>query len=292
MTYGFRIRFRVGRVRIDSSEDVLPLTDPSLHAEDIRLGAAERDKAINETQELQVMGRAYESGADAEVAAQKWRGILEKSLARIKLGADFGRGGPTAFFSADLLAQAEAEANTKVIPDKLGITVFEADPMPLFIRLTTDGYAGRYPSHLQTIVEAAEQRQLTMSVRDQLAYELYSASFSSKDADSRFMLLMMAMETLIVQESRPPAVQGHIEQLIDATRSADLPDADTNSLVRMSACLILMRCASLHLSWRRGCKEAGLFLARPWILVSTGPCRVRTASQRPDCAVSSSRAIS
>lgn len=49
-----------------------------------------------------------------------------------------------------------------------------------------------------------------MTEREQLAYALYSASFSESSADARFVMLMMAAETLIKPQPRSETVAEHL----------------------------------------------------------------------------------
>ena len=230
MTFGFRVRFRVGRVRIDSHNTVMELTDPNSDAEVVRLAAAKLGEPINATQELQVSGKSYGSQEAAEAAAERWRGVIEKALARIRIGADFGRLAPLSFFTQAGLSTLEDKAGTKVVNDRLGTTVFESEPPPLFARLRHEGFGGRFPSHFLAAVNAADQRDVTMSDRA-LAYDLYSASFSTTYPDARLMLLMMAVETLIDQKPRPSATVEHLDHLISNTRESDLPHSEIDSLV-------------------------------------------------------------
>jgi len=232
MTYCFRLRFRVGRVRIESTDTVLALTDPDTHPEIVRLAAADTDQPLNATQEYQVTGRSYATEEAASLAAKRWQGVIEKTFARNKIGADFGRTAPTQWLSPELLAQHEAEQGTTVIQDRLGATVFEGEPEPRFLKWTLEDYRGRYPAHLQVVAAAADKRDITMSAPERLAFELFSASFwPSLYPDARFMLMMMALETLIEPGSRSDEAVAHVDELIHATQESGLAKQDVDSLV-------------------------------------------------------------
>jgi len=92
------------------------------------------------------------------------------------------------------------------------------------------GVVGRAAARLAELVRAASELDFTWGEREQLAYDLHSASFSEENADARFLMLMMALETLIEQESRSEAAVAHLERLIADTRAGDLPPGEVASL--------------------------------------------------------------
>ncbi len=73
---------------------------------------------------------------------------------------------------------------------------------------------------------------IEISDREKTAFALYSGSmFVSSLADARFLMLMMAIETLIEQEFRSDAAVSHVNQLIHETQTAGLSTDETRSLV-------------------------------------------------------------
>lgn len=231
--FGFRLRFRLGRVRIDTQDTVLALTNPVRDAETVRLAAVQLDEPITAHQELQVSGKCYESAEAANAAGDRWQGIVEKAFARNKIGADFGRMAPQNFFARSFLDELEAEAGTQVIPDCLGLTVFDfGRGEPRFVKLDVESYPGRLPQHVLASVRSANQKGVRInSPRERLAYDLYSASFSMPYPDARFILLMMCLETLIDQLPRSQAGLDHVGRMLALTQEADLDDAERASLL-------------------------------------------------------------
>jgi hypothetical protein len=64
-----------------------------------------------------------------------------------------------------------------------------------------------------------------------LAFDLYSASTFQPSADARFVMLVMAVETLLDPKPRPESSLAHVEHLIGLTEAADLPDSERASLL-------------------------------------------------------------
>jgi hypothetical protein len=80
-------------------------------------------------------------------------------------------------------------------------------------------------------ITKAQALRVEMSEREHLAYDLYSASFFQPIADGRFLMLMMALETLIEQQPRSTEVATFVDQLITLTRNAGLPANEIKSIL-------------------------------------------------------------
>src|SRR5215207_4341102 len=82
----------------------------------------------------------------------------------------------------------------------------------------------------QSITGGSGVNATRADVREHLAFDLYSASFFQPSADARFLMLMMALETLLDPQPRPQSVQDHVTQLLDWTKGAALPEAERASI--------------------------------------------------------------
>lgn len=135
------------------------------------------------------------------------------------------------YFTKAGLAMLEAQTGRRVLNDVHGTSVFESEPQPMFARTGVTGIKGVPVERLMDAVAVAVERGAVMSDRDQLAYDLYAASFSEASADARFALLMMALETLIDLQPRTDAVRAHVDQLVADTRASGLPSREVDSIV-------------------------------------------------------------
>jgi hypothetical protein len=231
MAFCFRIRFHLGqRVRIGSPETRLLLTT-SDDAEEVALQATETDTALKDATSLALRGHGYDNEPRAAAEAERWRGLLQKAFARVNVGADFGDRAAKGYFTKFGLQFLEERTGQRMLNDVHGTLVFECEPPPLFAGTNLTYFKSVQPERLTKALTAAIELGAVMSEGDQLAYDLYSASFSESSADARFALLMMAVETMIVLEPRPPAVREHIEELVAATKHADLTQAQIDSIV-------------------------------------------------------------
>ncbi|HEY2716676.1 MAG TPA: hypothetical protein VGI73_10710 [Solirubrobacterales bacterium] len=233
MPYCFRIRFEFSpRTRIKSDETEIRIPDKA-EGKEILLKAGQDKSTLSEAKSLVLRGRYFDTEADAERAAEHWMIVLKKSFARTYIGADFGTQPPRSGVTDYGLALLSQEAGGgRFLDDIHGISSFECEPPPTFVRVgQSQIIIGPDVAHLLAAIDEAAELGVDMSARERLAYDLYSASFSEPSEDARFMMLMMAVETLIEPSPRPDAVRVHVEGLIDGTRASDLPQDQIKSIV-------------------------------------------------------------
>lgn len=200
--------------------------------ETVTLRAVPSTATFADATDIAVHGQPYASEAEAAEAAARWRGITQKAFASANLPADFGdrapRGGVTEFG----LKALEADLGQRVVNDRLGTTIYECEPEPRFVMVGTPvATVGRNVERLIQGFDVAGELDVRMSERDQLAYDLYSASFSETSADARFVMLMMAVETMIDPVPRADHVQDHVRTLMADTKASDLPPHEVKSIL-------------------------------------------------------------
>lgn len=214
---------------IDSSHRELVIAD-SLEKKEIVLRAC-GSKTLSDADRVALLGRPYNSVEQATTAAERWLGLLKMGMAKINLGANFGFRGQLGGITPYGLSMLEQESGQRVLNDAHGILVYECDPCPKFASLSADGKVNKPAQRLIDSVEEAASIGAVMSDAEQLAYDLYAASFAESSSDARFVMLMMALETLIAPEARVEAVRAHVDALICSTRESSLPDNEIASIV-------------------------------------------------------------
>jgi hypothetical protein len=233
MTYAFRIRFTLSPlVRLNTGpQDEIAIVPSS--TEDVKLRALQPGHTLDNADQLVLLGKGYPTEDAARLAGERWRGFAERALARLNIGANFGDRAPGSYMSPEFLRMLAAQWDVdRVVKDEHGLMVFEADPWPKFALSTADAVVGRPAPRLVKALERAEERSVSISEREQTAFELYSGSmFVASLADARFMMLMIAMETLIDPSLRSPNAVAHVDRLIEETRQADLPRDEVSSLL-------------------------------------------------------------
>lgn len=224
--YAFRIRFVLpDSIRLGIEDHRCDI------ALNVSLRAVSDDLPIKEVSRLALHGAGFDTQEQAEDEGTRWRDALEACFARIGVGVDFGErtaGGVATEAGLQMLSE---EHGFRVLNDEPGLSTFAEEPTPRFVTVSAEGM--KFPSTDRMIRAIATAYNLGPhhTPAESLAFDLYSASFFTTVADARFLMLMMAVETLLSPENRPPKVAAHVRSLIEQTEAADLPADEKVSLL-------------------------------------------------------------
>ena len=189
------------------------------------------DQPIKDAEQLALSGRGYSSSHEAIEAGQKYQLALMVALARVRVGADFGERAAKGVYTEHGLKWLEQQIGHRVLNSAHGLMVFATDPKPRFAATSAKMVRGTNADAFQILLLEAIAKRPSLSDREQLAFSLFNASFFQPSADSRFILLVMAIEALIEPTQRSPEAREHAEQLISQTQLAKLPSAERDSML-------------------------------------------------------------
>jgi hypothetical protein len=239
----FRLRFDLAgpaRVASVSGEQVLTETGEQ------RITLSLPHPSAGDASSVIVLGQSYASADAARNAGLRWVAVLQRAFAHLNIGADLGaRAARATLFGVEPNIDKQL-SDSGWLTDKPGLVVFEEVPWPTFVQRTSSSSFARSPDTLVSAIEAVRRLDVPMSPVEQTAYDLYSSSFSATSFDARFIVLMMALETLIDPQPRDEKVAGHVDQLIAQTKQAGLPKSQLDSLV-----------GSLHFLRQESISQAG-----------------------------------
>lgn len=186
---------------------------------------------IKDAEQLALTGHGYASSHDALEAGRKYQSALMVALARVRVGADFGQRAAKGVYTEHGLKWLEQQVGHRVLNSVHGLMIFATDPKPRFAAANARMVRGTNADAFQTLLLEAIEKRPVLSNREQLAFSLFNASFFQPSADSRFILLVMAIEALIEPLQRSPEARSHAEQLIAQTKSAKIPAAEQESML-------------------------------------------------------------
>lgn len=248
MTFSFRIRFnRSPRDTIQLEENELIVTVPEKRIS-VALRARNDDFTIYNSDQLLLVGNGYDSEEEARVAGTQLQNALIVALARVRVGADFGHRAAKGMFTEHGLKWMEEQIGQRALNNIHGLMVFETIPKPKFVASDAQMTRGAHPDAFVSALKKAIALNPTMPERDLLAYTLFNASFFQPTSDSRFLLLVMAVEALIDPAPRSPNALTHVVSLIEQTKSASLAADERNSIL---GALSWLRRESINQSGRR-----------------------------------------
>jgi hypothetical protein len=231
MKYDFRTRALLGTtVKIESQETELEIFDSG--GVRVVVKAAEPNTLLTDSRSVVIRGTGFDRAEDASQAGEQWRDHVMVAFACLSIGADFRERRPRGVMSEDFLATLnEQKPDAQIYNEPPGILVYPSEPPAFFINASGALVVGKQGTQDIAAVHAAHDKSAGLNDRLRLAYDLYSASFSQPAADARFIMLSMALETIIEQLDRPADVQHQIETLIKVVQKASLDPSSASSLV-------------------------------------------------------------
>lgn len=247
--FSFRVRLIKSprtTLNIDSNSWALPLSDKRAS---VVLSARMPDITIQKSPELVLRGDGWQSEQEASNEAERYKQALMLSLARVRVGGDFGARAPKGGFTKYGLKMLEHEKGQRVLNDMHGIMVFETEPPPLFASIEASGIVGIPKERFEAVLLYAVEHPWVLNERKLLSLELFHASFFQKMADARFLLLMMAIEALLVPSERSSAAVLHVETLISKTRKSSTISSEEKTSILGS--LKWLRCESINQTGRK-----------------------------------------
>lgn len=232
MTYSFRVRLNrspTDTIQTEANEIALTVEEEPFRR--LRLHNPESGGTILNSTQLVLAGDGYDTEAEALAAGERYQDALAVALARHRVGADFGLRAPKGFFTEAGLVLLQQQLGQPVLNSVHGLMTFKTVPRPRFALFSAKPLRGVNQGMFEQAFFAAVAARPKLTDRDRLAYSLFNASFFRESADSRFLLLMMAVEALLEPAPRSDAARAHVEWLIQSTRDASLPAEARNSIV-------------------------------------------------------------
>jgi len=231
VSHSFRIRFKrspTDTVQTESNELELSSTED---AGPLKLLNPDSGQPILKATELVLTQSGYTSAESAHAAGEKAQRALMLALARQRIGANFGSRSPKGLWTAAGLSWLEGQIGQRVLNSTHGLMVFTTDPKPRFALMQGDGLRGVDPGVFQQTFHQSVQVERQPTERDFVALELFNASFFQRSGDSRFLLLMMAIEALLAPPLRSEPAQDHVRQLIKQTKESPLAKKERDSMI-------------------------------------------------------------
>jgi hypothetical protein len=153
------------------------------------------------------------------------------ALVRVRVGADFGACAAKSVFTNHGLAWAAQQVGQRVLNNIHGLMVFSSEPPPKFVLSSMDLTRSVRVESFQRAFESAIALRPVLNDREKLSLLLFNSSFFQRAPDSRFLLLIMAVEALLDPAPRVGEARAHVDSLIEQTRSSSLSEDEKNSLI-------------------------------------------------------------
>lgn len=226
------------RIRVDRSPtDTIEVADSELvlveggEMQRVALKGQTAGQSLNEAQHFVLLGTGYPTEAEARSAGEFYETTLMLALARVRVGADFGDRSAKGLFTNEGIKWLEQQHGQRVLNNVHGLMVFPSDPKPLLAIFNAGGLRSASRDSFTQAFAAAKAAKPAIDARERLAFSLFNASFFQPTTDSRFLLLVMAIEALIDPAPRTPEAVAHVDMLLSATKAAAISKAERESML-------------------------------------------------------------
>lgn len=217
--YSFRNLFRIrgNKLGIPSPTRLLEPTGPG---ESIFL-ASPTGADIQEDFDVVLAGCAYASFDDAVHAGRRWRQIMQATFAREGISCEFGADDDAKLSPLHETVKhhigmfPDIRPGDTVYEDRIGLLVFNAHPVPKFMF----AYGGApivsvSPPSSDLISNAKQRDSGYWSDELRLAYKLVHSALADSNQETRFILMVTAVEALIPYRKKEP----HLADMLEALR--------------------------------------------------------------------------
>lgn len=177
---------------------------------------------ISKAEVLYFTSDGWPDEESARAASERYVGALARTLARLRVGVDYGDRAPGGGgFTGWLIQQFWEEHGARVINEKPGVMIYESDPPPLFASGSGALQLAVQAEQFERVFAAALEDAHPLSERERVSLALYNAAFFEESQDARFLLHMIALEALLRPAERPAHVLNHLDHIAGVTQAAD-----------------------------------------------------------------------
>lgn len=195
----FAFRIRVNRaegvtIQLDDTELVLPFEQGG---GPVAIKSGVQEHSIKDADSWAIVGAGYSSETAAAEAAEFVLDALLLSFVKTRIGIDIGHRRPRSFLTEHGLATVAGSSGQRVLNDEHGLMIYATEPKPRFARLSAKGVRGVNPNSVQNAFADFVRIQGKLTERERVAISLFNDSFFQVTGDSRFLLLIMAIEAML-----------------------------------------------------------------------------------------------
>ncbi len=216
----FNFRIRVLKARGTTLEIESPNKDYSFTNPDVNvLLSSTSEDTIKNSDRLSFIGSDFSTKKDAQMAGEKFLNALKITFARLRIGIDFGNKAPKSHITEFGLKFFEEKYNKNLINDVHGLMVYESEPSREFASSNMNLVLSTSESSFEEVWRKSLTKQIELTEKERIAFDLFNLSLFQNNEESRFILLIMAIESLIQQQKRNENEINYIDKIIEQTKN-------------------------------------------------------------------------
>ncbi|WP_280242054.1 HEPN domain-containing protein [Nocardia abscessus] len=181
---------------------------------------------FREASKLLLEGGPYGTFEEAVSAGKAWRDYLLLAFSAHSVAIDIGDDDDPRAKPNPLLAEKAEELGIQALWDRHGLLVYRANPPATFGKFSASATALRSGDQLARSIDAIRNLNHTVAEPQRLALKLIHSSLFDHNPETKFVLLVTAIEAIIEKKARSEQIVEWIDQLISETQRSKLSPED------------------------------------------------------------------
>jgi hypothetical protein len=191
-----------------------------------------QDASLQDAERWALFGEGYESEREALENGERFHDALTIALASLRIGVNFGDRSGKSQFTAYGLRALEGNIGQRTLNDVHGLMAYRSEAKPRFASMEPPIIScGTSPEGFEQAFLATIAHNYRLTDREKLAFSLFNSSFFQPVPDSRFLLLMMSVETLLELQPMSQEALNHVNGFIAQIKNSALDDIEKRSLI-------------------------------------------------------------
>ena len=228
MNYAFRIKFYInvaGSISSHNREEIFLISS----SKTAKLYCY--NEKLSKASEIYIYSDGYKTEDDAKDIGEKLKIsiLIASSLRRIFV--DVGKNRATSQIGKVIKEKLWEEHKVQLINEVHGLDVYDASKKTQIVKASSPSIIlQNYATDLINDIQSLFNVSASLNEKDLLAFELYGASGFEKSSKSRFLTLMLSLESMIEQKKRPTKIINVIKDLLKSIDSMDLESDEMQSI--------------------------------------------------------------
>ncbi|MBF6082008.1 hypothetical protein IU485_11625 [Nocardia cyriacigeorgica] len=197
----------------------------------VQLRPRNRESLFADSSELVLQGGPYSTEQEAIGAGKRWRQRVSIAFAQQRVGVDLGRDDQTSPIESPVSAEMFEKFGVNWYHDRHGLLILPTEEA-VFGRLTADVKAVRNMVHLHAEFDRVQSSVKAVTEGQELALTLIHSARFDPNPETRFVVLVTAIEAMVEQRAVPSDAAALIDKFITEVQDSDLEAPVRDALVR------------------------------------------------------------
>lgn len=228
MNYAFRIKFYLNMAGAISSHN----REETFHISNSNTAKLYcYNKELSKSSEIYIYSEGYKTEDEAKAVGEKLKNSILIASSLRGVFVDVGKDRATSHIGKSIKEKLWEEHQVQLIDEVHGLDVYDASKKTQVAKggvgsVILQNYATDLINDIRSLFSTAA----CLNEKDLLAFELYGASGFEKSSRSRFLTLMLSLESMIKQKERPPEIINVIKDLAKSIDTMDLNSDEKQSI--------------------------------------------------------------